>query len=110
MYTFLVPHDFDEDHYNSMSSKISFDWHIEHVQVTSSRYTIEAKKEHYKFNKLKDFMVQFNETSFTVAFKSVTRLNYSRRQQRVSYTYLTVDCFWNLCQFSLSLDMTRPFL
>lgn len=54
--------------------KFRFDWHIENVQVTSSRYTIEAKKEHYKFDKLKDFMVQFIETYFTVAFKPVIRL------------------------------------
>lgn len=27
-------------------------------QVTSKRYTIEAKKEHYKFDKLHDFMVK----------------------------------------------------
>lgn len=32
-------------------------------QVTSNRYTIEAKKEHYKFNKLKEYMVLPNMAS-----------------------------------------------
>ncbi|KAF9688176.1 hypothetical protein SADUNF_Sadunf02G0169900 [Salix dunnii] len=32
-------------------------------KVTSNRYTIEAKKEHYKFNKLKEFMVLPNMAS-----------------------------------------------
>ncbi|KAG5567843.1 hypothetical protein RHGRI_003128 [Rhododendron griersonianum] len=40
-------------------------------QVTSSRYTIEAKKEHYKFDKLKDFMVLPNMAS-VVDIKAVS--------------------------------------
>ncbi|KAK8650653.1 hypothetical protein V6N13_140281 [Hibiscus sabdariffa] len=32
-------------------------------QVTSNHYTIEAKKDHYKFNKLKDFLVKPNMAS-----------------------------------------------
>ncbi|GMI76019.1 hypothetical protein like AT3G62360 [Hibiscus trionum] len=32
-------------------------------QVTSNHYTIEAKKEHYKFNKLKDYLVKPNMAS-----------------------------------------------